>query len=46
VAVLSVIAFFVVGAALLLAVDVEEGRRGAEAADAAADQGEAAASLQ
>jgi UMF1 family MFS transporter len=35
-AVLSVIAFFVVGAALLLAVDVEEGRRAAERAGAGA----------
>ena len=47
VAVLSVIAFFVVGAVLLLAVDVEEGRRAAERAGAetgaAPDQGEAAA---
>jgi UMF1 family MFS transporter len=44
-AVLSVIAFFAVGAVLLLAVDVEEGRRAVERADAAAaaGQGEAAA---
>jgi UMF1 family MFS transporter len=35
-AVLSVIAFFAVGAALLWRVDVAEGRRAAEAADAAA----------
>ena len=34
VAVLSVIAFFVVGAALLLGVDVERGRREARAAEA------------
>jgi UMF1 family MFS transporter len=34
VAVLSVIAFFVIGAALLLGVDVEQGRREARAAEA------------